>query len=1166
MMKRTLRICLAGCLAAGCLLMSLAAAQAAPQHAPEVTVVQDGPAIQMENGLSRIRIEVDSAGVRQSVYARERNSWKLVAESFQAERPFPPAGNRLFDSTVTEYRYLVNEILESAEVESANGQQVRVKLTGVNDRLSVVQHITLKRGQPDIHFDVAATLKKAPTQLDYLLSCFTFARAGIPSFVHTPSLKYDDSRAGPGRDQVVGDRSFHAPAIILQEAGLFCALVPDLDAINRYRVTSPDARRVMNVKRNKFSVPEERDKYTMPTALDLNVASGLTARPVLSFGLIDSVVSHHIRYQRVNDESMIRRLDASEVRYEFDLFAGAETPANRGYQQISHYHWQKYGRQVFAQQSHQAMPFESYVRLLQDVTLRPLEVHPAVPGYRDTGSFLFFELDGQQVGGYRNAAPFMVDNLSNSEFWNNVRDAVGMYYWGKKYRDNRLIDMARRTINLALLAPQNEAGMFPLNYRAAEKKWVRNMFSASANQHSHLFTHIDKEGDTYNLVAMSKTAAHLLEYYRQCEQDDHILDFVLSYAEGLLQRVDADGSMPSYVSPETGESYPPLTGSAQSASTMWFLAELYGVKQDPRFLAAAERIGDHLIEHVLPRQLWTDLEQYYSCGNKPFDFRGDSEQGQPARGNLSQFWACEGFASLYRATQEDKYLEAGEQCLDYCAFFQCCWDPHFIYTAFPFGGFAVDNADSATMLDARQAEMVEPFAWYGRTLGRQDLLERAVAAARSSVVLINHPRHKENNLYRHTNIYPFGLGPENIDHEGHPQSAMRTSPSWGEGSGVFTGLAEADRELGGAFVDLANNTSVGVDGLRVDHFELDGATLRLQLVNVLAELSTPWDQPYETELRVLGVDKFEKLTVVINGGEPFDATPQALARFPVSVLPNGAVEIKRRDEAKHASQPAAQDSQADSAPIDFDFVTRLSSLGVLSAAKEIGLDAESVLMPLAKRVDHPYRRYRWSVDYAPDGSLMINALPPEAEMGWTPWERWWNDGQQLRHESWVLYPLKNPTTAGTARWYQLPKPAGLSPVFAESAADLESQLRLARVDVAAKVLNFDFKQVLLEPLSEQGQARYRACRWVVMPHILGNDMPVIYLLPPMNRSDSWPWESWYTDGKVPLIHHVHYTAKTPLTTGLWRIFPGASQRPAEIFGRDWYWYDDTALIPTMAEP
>jgi len=76
---------------------------------------------------------------------------------------------------------------------------------------------------------------------------------------------------------------------------------------------------------------------------------------------------------------------------------------------------------------------------------------------------------------------------------------------------------------------------------------------------------------------------------------------------------------------------------------------------------------------------------------------------------------------------------------------------------------------------------------------------------------------------------------------------------------------------------------------------------------------------------------------------------------------------------------------------------------------------------------------------------------------------------------------------------------------------------------------------------------------------------VIYILPPMNRSDEWPWESWYTDGKVKLIHHVHFTKENKLTRGLWREYPGAPQRPPEIFGVNWYWYDDEDLKPTMAD-
>jgi hypothetical protein len=251
--------------------------------------------------------------------------------------------------------------------------------------------------------------------------------------------------------------------------------------------------------------------------------------------------------------------------------------------------------------------------------------------------------------------------------------------------------------------------------------------------------------------------------------------------------------------------------------------------------------------------------------------------------------------------------------------------------------------------------------------------------------------------------------------------------------------------------------------------------------------------------------------------------------------------------------------------LDPEFLSMLSSAGIFDAAHCIGLDVDRYLLPLACSVNHSYRRYRWSVGYHNSGAVMINALPPEEESGWTPWERWYKDDQGFtRKESWVMYPLKNQEPPGIARWYKLYE-TDLMPRYLKRPSGLKNKLRQARIYEASTTIGFDADEILIRPLSEKGQLYYQQCRWVVIPHILSGDGPVIYILPPMNRSDEWPWESWYTDGKVKLIHHVHFTKENKDTKGLWKEYPGAPQRPPEIFGVNWYWYDDKDLKPTMAD-
>ncbi len=600
--------------------------------------------------------------------------------------------------------------------------------------------------------------------------------------------------------------------------------------------------------------------YTMPTALDLNATSGLTGQPVFSYGIMDFVVAHHVRYQRVNDASMIRHLAKQEIRYGYDLLVGADMPEGAAFQIASRHIWQRFGHPQFRDQAHLAMPFAEYVRTVYDVVSKPMPpaIQAPVPGYEDHGVFLDFEMNGKPVGGM--VSPLgsmgMGDALWNFEFWNNIRDANGMVYWGEKLDMPQLKERGQRIINLALEAPQNEAGFFPLIYHAASKRWALSSLGPSPSPNS-IF---DKSAPVHNVPAMSKSAAHLLEFYQRCGKDPRIVEYLRPFADGLLVRIDERGAIPSYYTPDM-KPIADLHYSAQPAAMMWFLAEMTGVTGDARYRVGAERIAGYLIKEIIPQQRWIDLEVYNSCGRNPLGFVLDEVQALPIRGNLSAMWAAKGFKALYQVTRNRAHLEAGAKVADYMSFSQASWDPHFIYTANPFGGCTADNLDTANWLDARQCDLVEPFIWYGFELGRQDLIERGIAAARASTVLINHPRHIENGIYPHVNLYGIGLGPENINHEGHNQSAMRTHPSWGECSGIFTGLADAARFTAGGVVDLDHGFAVGTDGVNLS-LEIRGDSFQVNATGRLSEWKLPCEHPYEIELLVRGKNK---LPLFLNG-------------------------------------------------------------------------------------------------------------------------------------------------------------------------------------------------------------------------------------------------------------------------------------------------------------
>jgi hypothetical protein len=846
------------------------------QGTPVLRVKKAKNSAEIDNGLVKARFHKRPGGIEQEYSARRADGkWIPVVKSFCPERPRPNGCAPLYtdQNAAGEYRLLAADAFHTVHVAHKTDGQVQVELRGELEGNQIEQSVSLGRGQDHCHIEVRAVLATDPPRLEYLLSTFSFADGASPDFTHVPCLK----RAA---DDVIGDRIFDAPAAIIQKGGIFAALLPDLDLLNQEVVYAKGARPVDGPR--GFQVPQDSTKVSMPAILDLDLKSGLSPDPIFAFGLADFITEQHVFWRHENKTgAMVRELAQKEVRYGFDLFLRADAPANRAYQQVSRYLWKRYGARYFQQPRPQAMPFGEYARVcypaafaykgdLAKDTKRYSEKQPYDPA--DSGpleSWLEFDLDGWHCGGIRATPTQWYYDLQFGPWWNNVRDAVGMYWWGKR-GDPTLVDKARRIVNLALTAPQQE-GIFPSIYHYREKRWSGcywkpaedfnpNWPFPSTWDSKNLPTNFwNPQSDYYQTSAASKTGAYLLRYRRLCEDEPRIVPYLRSYGDFLVAHMDPNGCFPAWL---TSDMQPvrQLRFNGEGGIHIWFLSELYAATEEKKYLETAERLAAFMKKEILPGRRWYDFETFYSCSIKPENFF-DNFTGQWPQCTLSMLWAIDGFAALHEATGKLDYVSDAEAVADYAGFFQAVWQPHFIITAYAFGGFRSQNSD-AEWLDMRQSLFGEAFVRLGLVTGRQDLLERGVAALRASLAIINHPRLIQNDIFRYPR-YPLGIEPENIDHEGVPQDPLRSGFDWGEGGGLAA-AAELLEQLGGAFVDFKRNIAVGVDGIYVKSFKLEGSQVRVDLDNQLAALPFSYSDPYPLELRIEGLPP-GKYQLVLNG-------------------------------------------------------------------------------------------------------------------------------------------------------------------------------------------------------------------------------------------------------------------------------------------------------------
>lgn len=193
-------------------------------------------------------------------------------------------------------------------------------------------------------------------------------------------------------------------------------------------------------------------------------------------------------------------------------------------------------------------------------------------------------------------------------------------------------------------------------------------------------------------------------------------------------------------------------------------------------------------------------------------------------------------------------------------------------TARVFGGMRSQNTD-AEWLDMRSTVDAEALIRVGNLTGRQDLMERGVAALRSCFALLTENRTQANGVYPVPQVKGratvlFGTEPENVDHEGAPQLPGRSGPDWGE-VGCLSAAAHILRQFGGAFVDVTRGLCVGVDGVHLwnftfasgrdkGHLQKTTATtvLSLEFTDLLDRSAlpvAPWMSSRTVSLRVVGI-------------------------------------------------------------------------------------------------------------------------------------------------------------------------------------------------------------------------------------------------------------------------------------------------------------------------
>ena len=677
---------------------------------------------------------------------------------------------------------------------SVGGFEQHISLTAESDVLDVSTRFKLNDG---------AVVRSVEDRYDFLPPRHTLVdeHTGPLDFVWSQNIKSE-------ADDLAPTNSFKSPAVMMQQDRVFAALLPSVN-----------------------------ERHAETRALDLDATSD--DRPWMAYGAIPSQPHGHSYFRRAPDQTL-QTIDRI-VAYDYSLALSAQPP-RLGYRRVVRLLWERLGHPALLASSdeqrnvlrHELNSFASWRK-------------EAWENYADR-VYIGFPCGDKQCGTLSSDRNYKGEwNHPEPDAWFNpwfqtLRTAYGWYVHGRAIGDKAMMAKAESVLNLALSSPR-KSGAFSTIYLVDKRQWIASDGWAGYS-------------DSYHAFAMSWTAYWMLRWAEDLtpQRKGEILAFVKPYGEFLLARQDPSGVIPSWYD---ASDLKPRTEfrdfNAETSASALLLATLGGVTGDQRFITAAERGMRFMEREVLPRQRWFDFETFLSCARKPYSFF-DRWTAQYPQNNLAEIEAPEATLALYRLTHNTEYLESGSRMLDYLLLTQQVWNNP-MYTPMLLGGFTTQNTDQEWS-DARQGYAAIVLADYYDATGNFEYLERAIAAARSTLA-----------------VAPW----ENWAHSGYSdEPGALTGFHWGTGS-AMTSVEILSPSIGDALIDVHAEHGAGFDECSITDVNVTGNTVRFHI------FSSARDRRFLVRFR--GIDAARQYRIVWNGGAKQDVSGAQLLKDGLSVRP-----------------------------------------------------------------------------------------------------------------------------------------------------------------------------------------------------------------------------------------------------------------------------------------